>query len=289
LERDEFVVTTEIQVPSDATPEDLVFGLGRVQGRVDGVAVTDERPEQPVEAVVADTLRTCAVLRSHALDPVFRVATRRADRLQIQQRLLDAGASGVEELLAFTVDYRLTGDSLQEMMFFHVDVEKLFSVVGALEAGRDIGGTDLSSPLRFSVGAGVDASVGERLPPLQEQELSHMASHGIAYFLTTPVFDLEAFAGFMKRVAPLGVPVIAEVMILRSAGMAHHLNRYFRPGLVPASLIDRIARSKDRELTSVEIFAELLTGLREQCRGVHVVPVGAERTLYKYLEAARIF
>lgn len=290
LERGRFVVTTEVQVPSDTTPADLVEGLNRIQGRVDGISVAAvEGAEQPVEAVVADTLKTCHVLRGHHLDPVFRVATRRADRPRIQQHLIGAGESGVQELLVFTVDYRLTGDSLQEMMFFHVDVEKLFSVVGSLADGRDISGAELASPVEFSIGSGIDATFSEHLPPLQQQELEHMAASGINYFLTTPVFDIESFAQFMKQVAPMGVPVIAEVMVLRSAGMAHHLNRYLRPGLVPPALIERMAESKDRDRTSVEVFSELVGGLRELCQGIHIVPVGTEPILHRYLEAARLY
>ncbi|MDI7267934.1 MAG: methylenetetrahydrofolate reductase [Myxococcota bacterium] len=290
LDRRRFVVTTEVQVPSESTPEDLLASLRMVRGHVDAVSPTFGEPaaDRPVEAVVADSVRVCEVLRSNYVDPIFRVATRGSSRPEVQERLLGAAERGVRELVAFTDDYRLTGDSLQEMMFFHVDAGKLFSVLECLREGRSIVGAPVPSPVDFCLGSGVDAAWGDRVPSFQQQEMEHMAERGVRYFVTTPVFDLDRFAGFMARVGPVGVPVIAEVMILRSAGMGHHLNRYVRPGLVPAHLIERLASSKDRERTSMDIFAELVHGLRGLCRGVHVVPCGAEQSLHRYLDAARI-
>ena len=52
---------------------------------------------------------------------------------------------------------------------------------------------------------------------------------GSGYFLTTPVFVVDRFERFMKEGSPFGVPVIAEVMILRTAGMARFLNRHLKP------------------------------------------------------------
>ena len=33
---------------------------------------------------------------------------------------------------------------------------------------------------------------------------------------------------FMKRVEPFGVPVIAEVILVKAAGMAHFINKYLK-------------------------------------------------------------
>jgi len=54
--------------------------------------------------------------------------------------------------------------------------------------------------------------------------------------------------------------VIAEVMILRTAGMAQFLNRHLKPGLVPDWIIKKLAKAKDRQNASIEIFADLVKG-----------------------------
>ena len=134
----------------------------------------------------------------------------------------------------------------------------------------------------------MEASWGAGVPDMQLREMDHMIEGGTRYFLTTPVFDLENFAAFMKRAEPLGVPVIAEVMLIRSASMAYHINRYIRPGLVPDATIERLARSPDKETTSIEIFRDLVEGLKGLCRGIHVVSFGAESKLHHYLDAAKL-
>ncbi|MEJ2067542.1 MAG: methylenetetrahydrofolate reductase, partial [Deltaproteobacteria bacterium] len=61
--------------------------------------------------------------------------------------------AGVENLLVFTEDYRITGDSLQEMMFFHVDAGKLASVLEHMRQGSTVDGKELPSKADFVLGS----------------------------------------------------------------------------------------------------------------------------------------
>ena len=92
----------------------------------------------------------------------------------------------------------------------------------------------------------------------------------------------------MKHANTFGVPVIAEVMILRTAGMAQFLNRHLKAGLVPEWMIKKLAKAADRQATSIEIFADIVTGLKELCQGVHIITIGAEEKLRLYLDAAKL-
>ena len=93
---------------------------------------------------------------------------------------------------------------------------------------------------------------------------------------------------FIKQVNTFGVPVIAEVMILRTAGMAQFLNRHLKSGLVPDWIIKKLARSTDREKASIEIFTDIVSGLKDLCQGVHIITIGAEDKLRRYLDAAKL-
>jgi 5,10-methylenetetrahydrofolate reductase len=97
-------------------------------------------PELKIEGLVTDTMGTCRALKDQKFDPILQTTCREKNRLEIQEHLLRASESGVENILAFTEDYRITGDSLQEIMFFHVDSGKLFSVMESLREGYDIRG-----------------------------------------------------------------------------------------------------------------------------------------------------
>ncbi len=284
LKKERFVVTSEIQPPVDEKPENIIKTLELVRGRVDGVTV----PELDIEGIVADTIKTCELLKQNRFDAIYQTSTREKNRLQIQKELIRAHETGVENLLVFTEDYRITGDSLQEMMFFHVDLGKLASVLEHLREGSTVDGKELPFKAEFTFGSGVESKWGKNVPDLELKEMEEMTKKDTKYFLTTPVFDVGLFEKFMKQVNTFGVPVIAEVMILRTAGMAQFINRHFQSGLVPDWIIKKMAKAPDRQKASIEIFTEIVSGLKDLCQGIHIITIGAEDKLRYYLDAARL-
>ena len=284
LEKKKFIVTSEVQAPIDDSPEDLIKRLELVRGRVDSVAV----PELEVEGIVGDSIKTCDLLKKNRFESIYQTTTRDKSRPQLQKDLLLAHETGVENLLVFTEDYRITGDSLQEMMFFHVDAGKLSSVLEHMREGQTIEGKELPSKAEFVLGSGVESGWGKNVPELEMKEMEEMTQIGAGYFLTTPVFDLAQFEKFMKHAQTFGVPVIAEVMILRTAGMAQFLNRHFKSGMVPDWMIKKLASAPDKQKASIELFAETVKGLKDLCDGVHIITIGGEDKLRHYLDAAKL-
>ena len=61
-----------------------------------------------------------------------------------------------------------------------------------------------------------------------------MIKLGTGYFLTSPVFGPDAFQKLMKQVDTFRIPVIAGVVLVRTAGLAHFINRHVKNGLFPA-------------------------------------------------------
>jgi 5,10-methylenetetrahydrofolate reductase len=284
LDKKKFVVTSEVQAPVDQEPEELVRSLSQVRGRVDGISLS----EVEFEGIVGDTINTCALLNQSLLEPIYQTTTRDKNRLQLQKDLIAAHDAGIDNLLVFTEDYRLTGDSLQEMMFFHVDAGKLDSVLAHIRKGETVEGDTLDGKADFLMGSGVESSWGKNVPDLEMKEMEEMTKIGTGYFLTTPVFDVDLFEKFLKQTQTFGVPVIAEVMILRTAGMARFLNRHLRSGLVPDWIIQKLVRAPDKQKASVEIFADIVTGLKDLCQGVHIITIGGEEKLKRYLDAAKL-
>jgi len=284
LSKKKFVVTSEVQAPIDEEPEELVKNLSLVRGRVDGVTVS----EVEIDGVVGDTIKTCEILQENRFKSIYQTTTREKNRLQLQKDLISAHEAGVENILVFTEDYRITGDSLQEMMFFHVDSGKLHSVLEHMRQGRTVEGEALPSKADFVVGSGVESAWGKNVPDLEMKEMEEMTKIGTGYFLTTPVFDLDRFEKFMNQVETFGVPVIAEVMILRTAGMARFLNRHLKSGMVPERLIQQLAKAPDKQKASIEIFADIVGGLKHICQGIHIITIGGEDKLKYYLDAAKL-
>ena len=270
LKEKRFVVTSEIQPMIDADAGELVKNVGRLRSRVDVLM----GPDLNIEGVVADTLGMCKLLREQKFDPILQTACRRQSRVELQAYLLRASETGIENILTFTEDYRITGDSLREIMFFHVDSGKLFSVIGNIREGQDIAGRELPHKATFCIGAGIDSRWGGKVPDMQLQEMEALAGLGTSYFLTTPVFDLDSFNQFMRQVGPIRIPVIAEIILVRSAEMGLFLNKYTRSSLVPHHMIEKLAKAPDREKASIEIVGELVRGLKDLCQGVHLIPIG---------------
>ncbi len=284
LEKDKFVVTSEVQSPVGEEPEKLIDNLKLVRGRVDGYSVS----EVEIEGVVGDSIKVCDLLKQNRFEAIYQTTTREKNRLQLQRDLINAHEAGVENLLVFTEDYRITGDSLQEMMFFHVDSGKLASVLDHIAQGHTVDGKELPKKAEFVLGSGVESSWGKNVPEMEMKEMEEMTKIGTGYFLTTPIFDLELFEKFMKQAKTFGIPVIAEVMILRTAGMGQFLNRHLKSGIVPDWVIKKLARATDKQKASIELFADTITGLKDLCQGVHIISIGGEDKLRHYLDAAHL-
>ncbi len=285
LKKDQFIVTSEVQSPIEDDPDKLIDNLQLIRGRVDGVSLT----EIEIDGVVGDTIKTCDLLQKNRFEAIYQTTTRNKNRLQLQKDLINAHEAGVDNLLVFTEDYRLTGDSLQEMMFFHVDAGKLSSVLDHLREGHTIEGDSLRHRTDFLLGSGVESCWGKNIPDLEMREMEEMTKIGTGYFLTTPVFDLDSFEKFLKNVNTFGVPVIAEVLIIRTAGMGQFLNRHMKPGLVPDWVIKKLAQAPEKQKASIEIFADIVNGLKDLCQGVHIITMGGEQRLRHYLDAAKLY
>jgi len=284
LKKKKFVVTSEIQPPIGTGAGELVKNVARIRGRVDALTV----PELKIDGLVVDTMGTCRILKEQKFDPILQTTCRDRNRVELQDYLLKATEAGIENILTFTEDYRITGDSLQEIMFFHVDSGKLFSVVENIREGQDISGRELPKKAIFCIGSGIDSRWGGKVPDMQLKEMEALAELGSDYFLTTPVFDLDSFNQFMKRVGLVRIPVIAEVILVRSAEMGLFLNKHVKPGMVPNHIIEKLAKAPDKEKASIEIVSDLVKGLKDLCQGVHFIPIGAEDRISKYLDAVRL-
>ncbi len=279
LGKRKFIVTSELHLPFGKSPDDYIDEIYNLWGRVDGVRF------EPFtgDAAISDSLALCRILKQKKFDPVFQVATRDRNRLEIQDALVQASSVGVENLLVFTEDYRITGDSLQEMMFFHVDMGKFFSVLDALKKGADVTGKDVETAQDFFVGSGVDAGFGGHAPDMEIREMEEMVKAGTKYFLTTPVFDVDEFARFVRRVTPLGVPIIAELMMLHSGMQARMLKRV--SGMkIPDRYIQRLEKAPVKFDESAKIMLEMINQLKDLCSGVHILAFGWENKIGRVLQ-----
>jgi 5,10-methylenetetrahydrofolate reductase len=58
--------------------------------------------------------------------------------------------------------------------------------------------------------------------------------------------------------------------------------------MVPDWIIQKLAREPDKQKASIEIFTDIVTGLKDLCQGVHIITIGGEEKLKRYLDAAKL-
>ncbi len=61
-----------------------------------------------------------------------------------------------------------------------------------------------------------------------------------------------------------------------------------KPGLVPDWGIKKLSQAPEKQKASIEIFADIVSGLKDICQGVHIISIGGEQRLRQYLDAAKL-
>src|SRR3989304_3436178 len=252
-----FVVTAEAQPPKGTAVDEALQQAERLRGRVAAFNVTDQQSS----VMRLGSLALCHLLVERDLEPIYQVTCRDRNRIALQSDLLSAAALGIENVLCLTGDHVSLGDHPQAKPVFDLDAVTLLVAARELQQGPDPG-----EPQLFKMEKKVRA--------------------GAEFFQTQAVFAAERFAAFMATARGFGVPVIAGVILLKSAKMARFMNQNI-PGIrVPDDLIKQMEGSKDKEGTSAEIAARLVRDLRGLAAGVHIMAMGWEHLIPRVLETS---
>ena len=116
------------------------------------------------------------------------------------------------------------------------------------------------------------------------QKVRKKAECGARFFQTQAVFTRFELERLMTVVGPLGVPVLAGVLLVRSARMARFLNDNI-PGMrVSEEVINRLEKAADPLLEGVVIAREAAGWARELCQGVHLMTLGYEDKIPEILQ-----
>ncbi len=283
LEAGEFVITAEVGPLKGTDTAEIEEVAGVLLGRVDAANATDQQSS----VMRLGSMVTCHLLKNKGLEPVLQMTCRDRNRLALQSDLLSAYVLGIENVLALTGDLPALGDQPQAKPVYDLDSVQLLWTISRLNEGYDIAGNELQGKTNFLAGAVVTPGADtEAKRELQLIKMEKKIAAGARFFQTQAVYDLDAFAAFMKRVEGFGVPVLAGVIPLKSAAMARFMNKNVAGVFVPDELIDRMAKAEDRTATGIEIAADLVRQLKDICHGVHIMAIGGERNVPVILDAA---
>lgn len=280
LDAGDFLVTSEFTPPKGTDLSEVAAKADLLRDFVDAVNLTDSHRARMTMAPVG----AAKTLLDRGVDPIVQVTGRDRNRIAIQAELLAAASLGVENLLCMSGDNPAAGDHPEAKPVFDLEAIGILRTIDALNAGRDLGGNELSGTPEFCAGAVANPGADDLDTELGRLEQKLAA--GARFFQTQPVFDIDRYESFSTRAESLGAAVLPGVLLLKSAKMGRMLNENV-PGIhIPDSALKRLEASSDKRATSVEIAAETVAALRPIARGVHFMAIGWERHIPSVLEAA---
>jgi methylenetetrahydrofolate reductase (NADPH) len=283
LEAGRFVVTAEVGPLKGTDTTEIMEVAQLLRGRVDAANVTDQQSS----VMRLGSLATCHLLQQAGLEPVFQITCRDRNRIALESDLLSAWVLGVENVLAITGDLPALGDHPQAKPVYDLDSVQLLQVITGLNEGHDMVGNELRGKPGFFPGAVVNPGADtEAAFELQLIKMEQKIRAGARFFQTQAIYDTAVFTRFMKRAASFGVPILAGIIPLKSAGMARYMNKNVAGVSVPEALITRMAETEDKGRTGIEIAAGLVKELKDMCQGVHLMPIGWEKKVPAILDAA---
>ncbi len=282
LESKKFVVTGEIGPPKGVNVESCLEEAEKyLKGKVAAVNVTD------IQSAVmrVGSLAISKKLLEMDIEPVFQMTCRDRNRLALESDLLSAYVLGIRNVLALTGDYVTLGDHPQSKPVFDLDSVSLLKAMKDLESGKDLAGNELDGAPSFFKGAVVTPCADPLEPQVMKMEKKIFA--GAEFFQTQAVYDIGLFEKFIKEVSHLKVPILAGIVLLKSAGMAKFMNENVSGVFVPDELIKEMSVPKeDRRKKSVEIAARLIKQMKDMCQGVHLMPLGWDKEVPNVIESA---
>jgi methylenetetrahydrofolate reductase (NADPH) len=161
---------------------------------------------------------------------------------------------------------------------------RLLQLVRQLNGGHDPVGGDLpDGPTDLFAGAAADP----QSPSWSglRQRTRRKAEAGARFVQTQMVMDADALRRFVEEIAaPLGLPVLAGVFLLKSAKNATFINRVVPGAAIPQAVIDRLAAAADPAAEGIAIAAEQVTRYLDIAQGVHLMAVKAEERIPAILE-----
>jgi methylenetetrahydrofolate reductase (NADPH) len=280
----QFVVTGEIGPPKGVDLAKCLRDAEMMKGYVTAINVTDLQ-----SAVLRiGSIAVSAKLLEHGVEPVYQLTCRDRNRLALQSDLLSAWALGIENVLCLTGDHPILGDHTEAKPVYDLDSVQLLKAASTLNQGQDIAGHALESMPAYFLGA-VVTPCAEPLEP-QIIKMRKKIAAGASFFQTQAVYEPDKFENFMNQIQKFKVPVMAGVVILKSAAMAEFMNANVAGIKVPESIVRELGETKkeDRKKKATEITARIIRQIRPLCQGVHIMPLGWDDLVPQVINEAEL-
>ena len=289
LRRGEFAVTTELNPPDSADPED-VYNRARIfDGWVDGINAVDASGANCHMSSVG----ICALLTRMGYAPIMQIACRDKNRIAIQGDVLGAAAMGVANILCLTGDGVQAGDQPGAKPVFDLDSTSLLETVRIMrDNGKFLSGRKLTTPPQVFLGAAVNPFA----PPFEfrARHLGKKIAAGAQFVQSQYCFDVPMFREFMQQARDLGLTeklfILCGVGPLASAKTAKWI-RSNVPGIhIPDAVIKRLEGAQDQKAEGKRLCIDIINEVKEipGVSGVHVMAYRQEEYVAEIVDESGV-
>ncbi|MBN9070173.1 MAG: methylenetetrahydrofolate reductase [Rhizobiales bacterium] len=289
LRRGEFAVTTELNPPDSADPEDVYNRAKIFDGWVDGINAVDASGANCHMSSVG----ICALLTRMGYAPIMQIACRDKNRIAIQGDVLGAAAMGVANILCLTGDGVQAGDQPGAKPVFDLDSSSLLETIRVMrDNGKFLSGRKLTTPPQLFLGAAVNPFA----PPYDFRpiHLGKKIAAGAQFVQSQYCFDIPMLRTFMDKARDLGllekVFLLVGVGPLASAKTAKWI-RSNVPGIhIPDSVIKRLEGAQDQKAEGKKLCIDIINEVKEipGVSGVHVMAYRQEEYVAEIVDESGV-
>jgi homocysteine S-methyltransferase len=238
---------------------------------VDAINVPDAPPSSARMSAIS-----LAILleKSTEIETLAHYTCRDKNLLGMQADLLGAYALGLRNLLLTTGDPHQIGDYIDATAVFDVDSVGLTNMVHRLNQGIDVGEKSIGLPTGFVIGVG--ANPGTISNDAEElKRFFYKVEAGAEFVLTQPVFDVNVFETFLRRIENCKIPIIIGILPLPNFKTAEFMH-FEVPGCsVPEHIFERMRQAESKgpdhsRAEGIAIAREILNAVRGTIQGVQI-------------------
>jgi methylenetetrahydrofolate reductase (NADPH) len=282
LNTGKFIITAEISPPKGTDTSGALAEAALLQDIVDAVNVTDNQ-----RAVLRmSSIALCHQLAEMGVENIMHLTCRDRNRLMIQSDLLAAHALGIRNILAMSGDFTTMGDQPSCKPVFDLDSVHMLQLITNMNKGLDFNNNTLDGSTCFC--AGTVANPAVRPMYLALIKLNKKVTAGTSFIQTQAVFDADLFNEFMEGIRYLNIPVIAGIIPLRSFMSATFMVENI-PGInIPQETLKRMKSSANPVSEGLKIAVEIIDQIRDNCHGVHIMPIGSHENTRHLLEMSAL-
>lgn len=284
-----FAVTTELDPPDSADPDEVYRRARIFDGYVDAINATDGSGAN----CHMSSMAVCALLTRVGYAPVMQISCRDKNRIAIQGDILGGAAMGVCNMLALSGDGVQSGDHPQAKPVFDLDCMSLLEIGRAQrDEHRFQSGRKIAYAPRVFFGAAENPSAQPY--DWRPHRLAKKVAAGAQFIQTQYCYDMPLLRQFMARVEDLGlldkVFILIGVGPLRSAKTAEWM-RTNVPGIhIPDAIIKRMAGADNQASEGRKLCIELIQEVRDikGVAGVHVMAYRQEESVAEVIQGSGV-